>query len=201
GSITASNKIYDGTTAATIVTRSLTGVLGSDAVSLTGGTASFASKTAGTAKTVTATGLSLSGIDAANYQLASTTATTTADIAVRPLLVSAAGVNKAYDGATTATVTLSDNRVAGDTLSRTYTSASLSDKNVGTAKTVSVSGITLSGADAGNYTANTTATTTANITARALAVSATGVDKVYNGTTNATVTLADDRLSGDSLTA
>src|SRR5439155_18114561 len=116
---------------------SLTGVIGSDAVSLSGGTATFASKTAGTAKTVTATGLSLSGADAANYQLASTTATTTADITARVLIVTATGVNKGYDGTTTATVTLTDNRVAGDTLSRSYTSASFADKNVGTAKSVS----------------------------------------------------------------
>src|SRR5207249_5006079 len=174
--ISAANKMYDGTTAATIASRSLTGVQGTDTVSLTGGTASFATKTAGAAKTVTATGLSLSGIDAANYQLASTTATSTADITMRPLLVSATGVNKAYDGSSTATVTLTDNRLAGDTLSTSYTSASFANKNVGTAKTVSLSGISISGADAVNYTANTTATTTANITARALVISATGVD-------------------------
>jgi hypothetical protein len=89
-------------------------------------------------------------------------------------------------------VTLSDNRVAGDTLSRSYTSASFADKNVGTAKTVSVSGISISGADAANYAANTTASTTADITGKALVVSATGVNKVYDGSTNATVTLSDN---------
>src|SRR6185503_14476610 len=147
GSITASSKTYDGTTAATIATRSLGGVLGSDAVSLSGGTASFASKTVGTAKTVTATGLTLSGPDAGNYQLASTTATALADITARPLTVSATGVNKAYEGSASATVTLSDNRVAGDSLSTSYMSATFANKNVGTAKTVSVSGITVTGTD------------------------------------------------------
>ncbi len=199
GSVTANNKVYDATTAATIATRSLTGVLGSDAVSLSGGTASFASKTVGAAKTVNVSGLTLSGTDAANYQLASTTASTTAAITARPLVVSAAGVNRAYNGGTNATVTLSDDRISGDTLSATYTSASFADKNVGTAKTVSVSGITISGTDAANYTANTTATATADITTRVLAVSATGVNKVYDGTTNATVTLSDNRVAGDSL--
>src|SRR5206468_11857573 len=67
-SITANNKIYDGTTAATIATRTLSGVVGSDNVSLTGGTATFANKNASNGKTVTATGLSLSGISAGNYQ-------------------------------------------------------------------------------------------------------------------------------------
>src|SRR5204862_189521 len=173
--------------------------IGLDDVSLTGGTATFASKIVGTAKTVTATGLSLSGTDLANYQLASTTATSTADITVRALLVSATGVNKAYDGSSTATVTLSDNRVAGDSLSRSYGSASLTNKNVGRAKTVSVSGISISGTEAANYTANITASTTANITTRALVVTATGVNKLYNGTTAATVTLTDNRVAGDSL--
>jgi hypothetical protein len=39
---------------------------------------------------------------------------------------------------------------------------------VGTNKTVSVSGIAMSGADAANYTANTSASTTANIIAASL---------------------------------
>jgi len=69
-----------------------------------------------------------------------------------------------YDGITGATVTLTDNRIASDVLSTAYVSAAFSDKNVGTAKTVNVGGITVTGADAGNYTFNTAAATTANIT-------------------------------------
>jgi hypothetical protein len=45
-----------------------------------------------------------------------------------------------------------------------------------------------------NYTVNTTATTTANITTRPSVVTATGANKVYDGTTSATATLSDDRL-------
>src|SRR5437899_7492051 len=96
-----------------------------------------------------------------------------------------------------ATVSLSDNRVSGDVFSDSYTAASFADKNVGTGKTVSVSGILISGTDAGNYTFNTTASTTANITVRALTVSATGVNKTYDGTMAATVSLSDNRVSGD----
>src|SRR4029450_8199504 len=103
--------------------------------------------------------------DAANYS-ANTSASTTADITARSLSVSATGVNKVYDGTTSATVSLADNRLAGDSLSTSYTSASVASKNIGTAKAVSVSGITLSGTDAANYTANTTATAAADITAR-----------------------------------
>src|SRR5262249_45916845 len=145
GSITANSKVYDATAAATIATRFLGGAVAGDDASLSGGTASFATKSVGTAKTVTVTGLSLGGLNAGNYQLASTSATTLADITARSLTVSATGANKAYDGTTSATVTLSDNRAAGDSLTTSYSSASFADKNVGTAKSVSVSGISISG--------------------------------------------------------
>src|SRR5439155_25038401 len=138
----------------TIATRTLVGSVSGDTVSYVGGSATFDTKNVGSDKTVTATGLSLSGADAANYTV-NMTASTTANITGRALTVSATGVNKTYDGNTNATVTLSDNRVAGDVLSSSYTSASFVNKNVGTAKTVNVSGIAISGADAANYTANT----------------------------------------------
>src|SRR5207244_433165 len=51
---------------------------------------------------------------------------------------------------------------------------------------VSVTGISISGADSGNYTTNTTASTTANITARPIAVTAATNTKTYDGTTTAT---------------
>jgi len=84
-------------------------------------------------------------------------------VTARALSVTVTGVNKVYNGTTNATVTLADNRLAGDNLNTSYTSASFANKNVGTAKTVTVSGISLSGADAANYTANTTASSTANM--------------------------------------
>ncbi len=88
GNITADNKTYDSTTAATIASRSLTGVFSGDTVSYTGGTAAFADNNAGTAKTVTATGLGLSGTDAGNYTV-NTTATTTANITPAALVIAA----------------------------------------------------------------------------------------------------------------
>ena len=187
--ITADDKIYDGTTAATIATRTLTGVIPPDVVTLNGGTATFANKNVGTGKTVTGTGFTLGGTDAGNYELDPTTAITTADITERPLTATATGQNKVYDGTTDATVTLQDNRIAGDVITLAYTGATFDTKNVGTGKTVSVSGISISGgADAGNYQlGNTTATTTANITPKDLAPAITANDKVYDGTTAATI--------------
>ena len=118
----------------------------------------------------------------------------------RALTVTATGVNKVYDGTTVATVTLTDDRVAGDVFTVSHISATFLDGVPGLGKTVSVSGISINGTDAGNYTFNTTATTIADITPRRLTVTATGVNKVYDGTTAATVTLTDDRVAGDVFT-
>jgi hypothetical protein len=95
-SITASSKVYDGTATATLATRSLSGVIGADNVTLSGGTATFADRNAGNAKTVTVTGLTLSGTTAANYQLSSTTATATANITVAAVTVTADTQSKVY---------------------------------------------------------------------------------------------------------
>ena len=83
--------------------------------------------------------------------------------------------------------------ITGDSvqLRSTSLSGSIADKNVGTAKTINVTGINVTGTDAGNYTFNTTATTAADITARALTVSATGQNRVYDGTTAARLRAAE----------
>src|SRR5207244_4153317 len=112
-------------------------------------------KTVGSGKAVAVSGISISGTDAGNYTF-NTTASTTADITARPLTVSAAGANKLYDGTTTATVTLADDRVSGDVFTDSYTAASFANKTVGTGKPVSVSGISISGTDVRTSPLNTT---------------------------------------------
>ncbi len=196
-SATGINKVFDGGTSAT-VTLSDNRVSG-DVFTDSYASASFSDRIVGVGKTVSVSGISISGADAANYTF-NTTATTVASITGKPLTITATGVNKVYDGNTSATVVLSDNRVSGDVFTDSYTTASFVDKNAGSGKTVSVSGISISGADAANYTFNTTATATANVTARPLTITATGVDKVYNRTTQATVTFSDNRLEGDVFT-
>jgi hypothetical protein len=197
-SATGVNKTYDGTTATTVSLSDnrVSGDVLTDAYA----SATFANKNAGTGKAVTVNGISISGADAGNYTV-NMTASTTADITARLLKVTASGINKIYDGTTNATVTLSDDRIGGDVLTASYTAATFAGKNVGTGKTVSVTGIALAGTDAGNYAPNATASTTADITARSLTITATGVNKVYDGTTSATVSLGDNRVSGDSLTS
>ena len=194
----ASNiKTYDGNTSAAGVPTITSGSLA------TGDTATFTEtyniKSAGTGKTLTPAGTVNDGDSGNNYAYTFVT-NTTGVIDQAALTITATGVNKVYDATAAATANLSDNRVTGDSLTDSYASAFFADKNVSTDKAVSITGISISGADAGNYTFNTTASTTANITARTLVVSATGINKVYNGDMTATVMLSDNRVSGDVFT-
>ncbi len=178
--LTAENKEYDGTTAATLDLASavLVGVVDGDSVSLSleGGTATFADKNVGVGKDVTVTGLSLSGTSAGNYVLATTAADLTADITAKSLSVSGLTADsKVYDGTTAATLSGTASLVGvldGEdvTLAGTAVGA-FADANAGTAKAVNVSGLSLSGADLGNYTL-TQPTLTADIAAKELTVTA-----------------------------
>src|SRR5207237_220577 len=145
-------------------------------------------------------GITIGGGDAGNYHLTNTTASATADITARDLHVTASGVNRGYDTTTAATVTLADDQLAADDVTPSYSSAAFADKNVGTGKAVSVSGITIGGGDATNYhLVSTTASSTANIASKDLVVSAHGVNKIYDTTTAATVTLTSDKLGADDV--
>ncbi len=188
--ITASNKVYDAKTTAGLnfAAATLIGVLGGDVITLTTTNAKglFANKNVGTAKPVTVSGLAVAGTSATNYSLTQPVAT--ANISAANLTVTAKGVNKVYDGTTNATVTLADNRVAGDVLTDSATAAFFASAGVATNKTVSVGGITISGTDAANYTLlNTNAVTVANITTAKLTVTAVSLSRPY-GTTNPPLT-------------
>jgi hypothetical protein len=109
-------------------------------------------------------GISASGTGVGNYMV-NTTAATSANIAPLGITVTAAGVNKVYDGTNVATVTLASGGVlAGDSLSFADTSASFAGKDAANGVGVSVAGISASGTGAGNYTVNNTAASSANIT-------------------------------------
>src|SRR3954452_23983408 len=190
GHFTAANKVYDGTTTATIIGRSVTGAAAGDVVSLTGGTASFGTKDVGTNKTVTGTGFALSGAQAGNYSLASSTLTTTADITKRDVTGSFTAANKVYDGNTSATATGRSlaGTVTGDAVSLSGGTATFGTRDVGANKTVTLAGASLAGADAGNYNLVSVGTTTADITAAELVGHFTAGNKVYDGNTTATIT-------------
>ncbi len=195
-SFTADAKVYDGNTSAVIATRTVTGNIAPDPViTATGGTAVFNNKNVGTEKAVTATGFTLSD---SNYEVTIVTPTTS-DITVKSLAVTANASDKVYDANTSATVTFSDDRVGGDVLTVTGV-ANFVNKNVGNNKTVNVTGISISGTDAGNYTQNTTTSDTADITPVGLIVSASAQNKQFDGNTTATVTLSNNAFLGDVVT-
>ena len=193
----ANDKVYDRTTAATIATElaELSGVVAGDDVSLGKADVSgvFADWNVGTSKLVTISGFTTSGTDASNYTL--TQPTSSASITSKGLLVTPEGDNKVYDGTTSATVTLTDDRIEGDIFTTDYSVAGFTDRNVGNGKLIYVSGISIAGQDASNYTLLTTVnSTTANITPKPLTGSITVLDKVYDETDAATIATAS--LSG-----
>lgn len=167
--VSAANKVYDATTAATLTGTATVTALGSDTVTV-GGTSSatFADKNVGTGKAVTVTGYILGGTDAGNYLIVQPTGLT-ANITPASLTVSGvSAANKVYDATTTAilngtaTVTAlgSDTATVGGTASATF-----ADAGVGTNKPVTATGYILAGADAGNYIIVQPSGLTASITA------------------------------------
>ena len=102
--VAVANKVYDGTTSATITNLAIAGVASGDTpyVRLTGtATAAFLDKNAGANKTVTVnvTGLALAGSLSGDYTLPGSM-TTNANIAARPITVTAVTDTKPYDGTT-----------------------------------------------------------------------------------------------------
>ncbi len=217
--ITAANKVYDATTASTISVAGVTssalqsgGMISGDLITVSA-TGVFDTKNVGTGKTVTLTE-TISGADAGNYTITKQ-GTTTANVTPKALTISGlTSANKTYDGTTKAlasgTAVLQSAQAAGagtssdgiaftgDTVSLSGTAlGAFNSQNVATATTVNFSGLSLTGADAANYSL-TQGSAAHTITARTLNVSYTGVDKVYDRTATATVSTTDDRISGDN---
>jgi hypothetical protein len=181
------NKVYDGTTTATLTGGTLSGVIGSNSVALTQAGA-FGTANAGTGIAVNALD-TLSGAGASNYTLTQPTGLS-ANITPATLTVNGTSVaNKVYDGTTGATLaggTLSG-VIGSDSVTLTQ-SGTFGSQNVGTAIAVSASDA-LTGAAAANYTLTQPAGLRANITPATLTVGGTNVaNKVYDGTTAATLT-------------
>ncbi|PWU08705.1 MAG: hypothetical protein C5B50_28980 [Verrucomicrobia bacterium] len=219
--IGANNKTYDGTTAAVLTGTpgTLNGVVPGDSVSLSGSAAgAFAGKDVGTNIFVSVSGQTLSGGSAGNYTL--TEPTTSAQISAKTLPLSGLSVpaSKPYDGNTTASVsgtpslqpteapspgTGSDGKpYTGDAVSITGTPiGTYNSKDVLTASFVTFSGVSLTGAQAGDY-ALFVASASATITPKPETVSGLSVsNKVYDGTTAATLggtaALSPAILAGD----
>jgi len=193
-------KTYDGTTSATgaVVVTSGT-VFAGDSIS--GGSFAFTDKNAGTGnKTVTTAGVTVGdGVNNANYNV-SYADNTTSTINRANLTLTTNNVTKTYDGtlAASGTAAVAGGTVfSGDTISGgTF---AFTDKNAGTGnKTVTTAGVTVADGNGGNnYNVTYVDNTTSTINKADLTVTATGVNKVYDGSTVAAVVYGDNRVAGD----
>ncbi|OYU80351.1 MAG: hypothetical protein CFE23_09810 [Flavobacterium sp. BFFFF1] len=180
----AADKIYNNNTDA-VITGTLTGIVNADDVSFTG-TGTFATETVGNAINVTSTAV-LTGTDASNYSLTQPTGLTAAITPKALTLDSAVAANKTYDGTTTATITGTlQGIISGDVVS--YVGAgNFASAAIGTAIAVTPA-ISLTGADAGNYSITQPASLSANITTATLTITGiTANNKTYDQTTAATL--------------
>jgi filamentous hemagglutinin family protein len=153
--LSATGKVYDANTNATLSGSAAVSALASDVVTLAGSASGvFSDKNVGSAKAVTVSGNTLGGTDAGNYNLLQQAGLSAsigkADLAVSGLSAS----NKVYDANTNATLSGSAAVAAlsGDAVTLAGTASGVfADKNVGSAKAVTVIGNTITGTDAGNY--------------------------------------------------
>ncbi len=170
--ITANTRVYDGTTVATLNTggAALVGVAAGDVGNVTlvtnGASAAFADANAGSGKTVTVSGLTLGGSAGSKYSL--TQPTTTGSITNLVVTPSVTVNGKTYDGTTAGVISGGSlsGAVGGDdvSLNTSGATATFASRNAGTGVGVHVTGLALSGAQAGNYLLSaTTADTTTNI--------------------------------------
>jgi hypothetical protein len=166
----------------------LAGIGNGDDVNLgTSGAASFNDRNAGIGKTVTVTGLTLSGTTAGNYQLSATTAGTTANISTEALTVTAVANTKPYDGTTAAAgvpIIASGSLQSSDTanLLETYDT-----QNVGSGKTLLPGGAINDGNGGNNYQVTHVNTNTGTINPVTLTVTADNKTRWY-GATNPVLT-------------
>jgi len=189
--LTSSNKVYDGTTTSTLGgTATLSGgLVGSDVVTISGSpTANYSQSNVGTSLVITISGYSLSGADAAKYTVTQPTVTNRS-ITVKPLTITGlTAANKVYDGTSTATLTGTptlSGLVGADVVSISGTpSANFSTATVGVGKAVTVTGYTITGAQAANYSVSQPTGLTANITQAPQTITFAALpDQMLSGTT------------------
>lgn len=185
----AANKVYDTTTTATLSGGSLVGVRGSDTITLNQA-GSFATKNAGSGIVVVASD-SVSGAAAGNYVLTQPSGLSANITPANVTLTGVAVASKTYDGTVNATLSGTPTVVALGSDALTISGAgfgAFADPNVGSNKPVTVSGYTLGGSSAGNYTLTQATGVTGNITPASLSVTGeTAANKVYDSSTAATL--------------
>ena len=113
------------------------------------------------------------------------------EVTKAPLTISAEAQHKIYDGTNTATVTGVKlvGVLNGDIVSLTLGSSSFENKNVGNNKAIIVTGSSISGSGAGNYTLNELSGLKANINPKQLTITNTSIvtNKMFDNATTAIV--------------
>jgi subtilisin-like proprotein convertase family protein len=224
--VTASGKVYDATTSATINDSgaALSGVVSGDAgnvtLSATGASGSFANACAGANMTVNTAGFTISGSASGNYSL--TQPTLTAIITPKGLMVTgnlSVPSGKVYDGTTDATVSgaaallsaeapgsgsTSDGApYIGDSVSLSGAVTAAGYNSIGapnaTTVTFDISGLSLTGAGSGNYMINPPSAVSASIAPLPVALNGT---RSYDGTTAAAAAILSvaNKIGGDDVT-
>src|SRR5262245_9585559 len=203
GTFLAANKVYDGTTAATVQGGTLSGTIAGDDVNLGAATATFDTANVGIGKTVTLTGATLVGTAASNYKLTSLVkATTIVSTKAKAIAGSFTVAEKVYDGTTTATVlTRGLTGVVGtDDVQLNGGTATFDTANAGIGKTVTLTGATLIGTSASNYTLALPITATGNIAKAGATVNVLGYTGTYDaaahGATGTATGVGGVNLSG-----
>ncbi len=184
---------YDGTNAVGAADITIGSTLpNGETLTLSGG-GTVSSPNAGVSQTITLGSLLLgsgSGV-ASNYTLAG--GTDVFFITPKALTASALAPDKVYDGSNAAAASLNLSGLVGTETLGVNTSATFNSKNVADANLVTVNSATLSdgtnGGLATNYSLAGGETALAHITAKALTATAAAPDKVYDGSTAASVTL------------
>jgi len=192
--VTADGKVYDGTTA----------LLGGSFILEDGFDNALVQDSAATyhadSKNVGTRGILMQGIysNQNDYDLI-ISSSSAVDITRANLAVTGVGAeNKEYDASTSATLngTAVVSAFADDAVSVNGTGSGVfADKNVGTGKTVTVSGYTLGGADVGNYLIVQPAGVTANITPAPLTITADDKSREY-GEANPALTASYNGFKG-----
>lgn len=192
GTTVTTTKEYDGSTSATVTNHGvLGGKVGTEEITVTA-TASYQDKTAGSGKLISVS-YTLGGADAENYHAPANT-NFSGEITRKTLAVASSPsiqLSKEYDGTPTAVVTAPGSLVgvlSGD-LVMLQSSASYTDKDVGSSKSITVSN-TLTGSDANNYTApGDTVVADGVITQKRLTVTDFNLvsTKEYDGSSSSTI--------------
>jgi len=197
--ITAADKVYDGTTTAATTAFVEYGMVEGDDISVSSENGHFDTKDVGTDKLVTAD-VSVTGEDAPNY-LANVTADTTADITELGITVTAVDDSRVYNGTiNSAGVPLVGTLAEGDLITTDPVQV-FDNKNVGTGKTISASGLEIDdGNSGGNYDVSYVGVNTGQISAHPINVTAVSDSKEYDGTISSDgFPVVDPLMLGDAV--